>query len=94
MAGDVGVALSQLRASIFSRKRIIGLPYPVGTVVGGGGSDGYEQPDLAPSGSQYETFPVAEVRWIAKRLKFYDSPKRGSWLNTAETEFSTLSRSP
>ena len=66
----------------------------MGTVVGGGGSDSYEQPDLTPSGSQYEPFSVAEARRIAKRLKFYDSPKRGSWLNTAETEFSALSRSP
>ena len=31
--------------------------------------------------SLYETFPAAEARRIAKRLEFYYTPKRGSWLN-------------
>ena len=43
--------------------------------------------------SLYETFPVAEARRIAKRLEFHYTPKRGSWLNMAEIEFSVLSRS-
>ena len=43
--------------------------------------------------SLYQTFPAAEARRIAKGLEFHYTPKHGSWLNMAETEFSVLSRS-
>ena len=43
--------------------------------------------------SLYETFPAAEARRIAKRLRFHHTPKHGSWLNMAEIEFSVFSRS-
>ena len=43
--------------------------------------------------SRYETFPAVEARRIAKRLEFHYTPKRGSWLNLAEIEFSVLARS-
>ena len=43
--------------------------------------------------SLYETFPPVEARRIAKRLEFHYTPKHGSWLNMAETEFSLFSRS-
>ena len=40
----------------------------------------------------YEAFPAAEARRIARRLEFHHTPKRGSWLNMAEIEFSVISR--
>ena len=40
----------------------------------------------------YETFPAPEARRIAKRPEFHHTPKRGSWLNMAEIEFSVLAR--
>ena len=43
--------------------------------------------------SLYEAFPLAEARRIVKRLEFHHTPKRGSWLNMAEIEFSVLGRS-
>ena len=43
--------------------------------------------------SLYQTFPAAEARRIAKRLEFHHTPNHGSWLNTAEIEFSVISRS-
>ena len=42
--------------------------------------------------SLYETFPPAEARRIAQRLDFRYTPKHGSWLNMAESEFSVLAR--
>ena len=36
--------------------------------------------------SLYEAFPPGEVRLIAKRLEFHDTPKHGGWLNMAEIE--------
>ena len=42
--------------------------------------------------SLFETFPPAEARRIAQRLKFHHTPKHGSWLNMAEMEFSVLAR--
>lgn len=43
-------------------------------------------------GVLYQTFPALEARRISKRLEFHYTPKRGSWLNIAEIEFSILSR--
>jgi hypothetical protein len=42
--------------------------------------------------SLYETFPPAEANRILKRLTFHFTPKHGSWLNMAETEFSVFLR--
>ena len=42
--------------------------------------------------SLYETFSAAEARRIAKRMEFHHTPKHGSWLNMAETEFSVVAR--
>ena len=42
--------------------------------------------------SLYETFQPAETRRIAKRLEFHYTPKHGSWLNMAESEFSVLAQ--
>ena len=39
-----------------------------------------------------QTFPPTEARRIAKRLEFHHTPKYGSWLNMAESEFSVLAR--
>ena len=43
-------------------------------------------------GSRYEAFAPAEARRVAKRLELPDPPKHGSWLNRAESEFSSFSR--
>lgn len=40
----------------------------------------------------YEAFPPAEAKRLVDRLEFHHTPKHGSWLNMAETEFSILSR--
>ena len=40
--------------------------------------------------SLYEAFPPEEARAIARKLKFHDTPKHGSWLNIAEIELAVL----
>ena len=40
----------------------------------------------------YERFEPAEAKRILDRLEFHYTPKHGSWLNMAETEFSVLIR--
>lgn len=42
--------------------------------------------------SLYKAFPPQEAKRIADRLILEFTPKRGSWLNMAESEFSVLSR--
>lgn len=42
--------------------------------------------------SLYQTFPPEEANRILKRLAFHFTPKHGSWLNMAETEFSVFLR--
>jgi hypothetical protein len=42
--------------------------------------------------SLYKAFPAIEAKRIADRLLFEYTPKHGSWLNMAESEFSVLSR--
>lgn len=42
--------------------------------------------------SLYKAFEPKEAKRIADRLIFEFTPKRGSWLNMAESEFSVLSR--
>lgn len=42
--------------------------------------------------SLYKAFEPSEAKRIADRLIFEFTPKRGSWLNMAESEFSVLSR--
>ena len=42
-------------------------------------------------GSLYEAFPPALAKQLCDRLEFHPTPKRGSWLNMAETELSVLS---
>ena len=39
----------------------------------------------------YATFPPAEARRLVRRLEFHYTPKHGSWLNMAESEFAVLS---
>jgi transposase len=40
--------------------------------------------------SLYEAFEPAEARRLLERLEIHYTPKHGSWLNMAETEFSVL----
>jgi hypothetical protein len=42
--------------------------------------------------SLYKAFPAPEAKRIADRLLLEYTPKHGSWLNMAESEFSALSR--
>lgn len=42
--------------------------------------------------SLYKAFPAPEAKRIADRLVLEYTPKHGSWLNMAESEFSVLSR--
>ena len=42
--------------------------------------------------SLYETFPADEAFALAQRFEFYYTPKKGSWLNMIEIEFSAISR--
>ncbi len=42
--------------------------------------------------SLYKAFPAPEAKRIADRLLLEFTPKHGSWLNMAESEFSVLSR--
>ena len=42
--------------------------------------------------SLYKTFNPKEARRILDRLDFHYTPKHGSWLNMAESEFSILGR--
>lgn len=43
-------------------------------------------------GSFYEHLPLNEARVLSRKLVFHFTPKHGSWLNTAEIEFSALAR--
>lgn len=43
-------------------------------------------------GSFYEHLPLAQARMLSRKLVFHFTPKHGSWLNTAEIEFSALAR--
>jgi hypothetical protein len=43
-------------------------------------------------GSFYEHLPLSEARVLSRKLVFHFTPKHGSWLNTAEIEFSALAR--
>ena len=40
----------------------------------------------------YETFPAAEAFALAQRFEFHYTPKKASWLNMIEIEFSALSK--
>lgn len=40
----------------------------------------------------YETFPAEEAFALSQRFEFYQRPKKGSWLNMIEIEFSALAR--
>lgn len=42
--------------------------------------------------SLYKAFPAVEAKRIADRINLEYTPKHGSWLNMAESEFSVLSR--
>lgn len=42
--------------------------------------------------SLYETFPAEEAFSLSQRFEFYYTPKKASWLNMIEIEFSALSR--
>src|SRR5215207_1142400 len=40
----------------------------------------------------YETFPAEEAFALSQRFEFYQTPKKGSWLNMIEIEFSAIAR--
>lgn len=40
----------------------------------------------------YETFPAAEAFALSQRFEFYQTPKKASWLNMIEIEFSAIAR--
>jgi len=40
----------------------------------------------------YETFPAEEAFALSRRFEFYQTPKKGSWLNMIEIEFSAIAR--
>jgi hypothetical protein len=42
--------------------------------------------------SLYETFPAEEAFRLGQRFEFYYTPKKASWLNMQEIEFSALAR--
>jgi len=42
--------------------------------------------------SLYETFPAEEAFVLAQRFEFYPTPKKASWLNMQEIEFSAIAR--
>jgi DDE superfamily endonuclease len=42
--------------------------------------------------SLYETFPADEAFALGQRFEFYYTPKKASWLNMIEIEFSALAR--
>jgi hypothetical protein len=42
--------------------------------------------------SLYETFAAEEAFALAQRFEFYYTPKKGSWLNMIEIEFSAIAR--
>lgn len=42
--------------------------------------------------SFYENLPAAQARALTKRFEFHYTPKKASWLNMAEMEFSALVR--
>lgn len=42
--------------------------------------------------SLYETFPADEAFRLAQRFEFYYTPKKASWLNMQEIEFSAIAR--
>jgi hypothetical protein len=44
------------------------------------------------AGSFYEAFSPDEAFELARKFEFHFTPKKGSWLNMAEIEFSALSR--
>jgi hypothetical protein len=44
------------------------------------------------AGSFYEAFSPEEAFELTKKFEFHFTPKKGSWLNMAEIEFSALSR--
>lgn len=44
------------------------------------------------AGSFYDHLPADEAQALAKRFEFHYTPKRASWLNMIEIEFSALSR--
>ncbi len=41
--------------------------------------------------SLYEAFPPADVRRLVERFEWHYTPKRGSWLDMAESELGVLS---
>ena len=50
------------------------------------GQSQYRQP-----ASLYEVLPAAEARRLVERFAWYDTPKHGSWPDSAECELSVLS---
>ena len=44
------------------------------------------------AGSFYESLPAQEALELTRRFEFHYTPKKGSWLNMAELELSSLSR--
>ena len=42
--------------------------------------------DTHVPGAFYETFPPGKARSLVNQLEVHNTPKRGSWLNTAEIE--------
>lgn len=51
--------------------------------------DNLNTPNLS---SLYETFPADEAFRLAQRFEFYYTPKKASWLNMQEIEFSAIAR--
>jgi DDE superfamily endonuclease len=43
-------------------------------------------------GSLYEAFPPEEARRILEKIEFHYTPKHGSWLDMAESEFAALQK--
>ncbi len=48
--------------------------------------------NIHSAGSFYEAFSPEEAFDLSKRFEFHFTPKKGSWFNMAEIEFSALSR--
>ena|GEM_PF-1486748 len=53
----------------------------------------YDNLNTHTKGAFYETFPPARAHQLVRSIEFCHTPKHGSWLNVADNELSSLTRS-
>jgi hypothetical protein len=89
LAGQRRVTVTERRTAVDCAhllRQVSDEPYPPAETMGLG-MDHLNTHQLA---SLYEAFAPAEARRLAERVELHDTPKPGSWLKMAETEFSVL----